>query len=355
MARIERNSVGIFGMAAIPALALLFIFLVVPAAVCAQQALPADMHEWALKSIDLVFREDFRGAEAEAQKIIRAYPDHPAGYFFMAAAADTWMLRYQSNRREAEFYRYCDQAIERAERILASNPQDEWARFFMGGADGYKGTYEVRYERYITGFRFGWKGVSVFLKMAQEGSKNPDIQFGIGAYEYWRSALMKMLWWMPGVDDKRADGIMKLRNVRQSGIYSKNPASMVLIDIYLNEERFQDALNVSEDMLRRYPRTLAFHWGKARSLHGLRRHEEAIEAYRHIFARCENDPNNNFYNLIQARMGMARSMAALGRNAEALEQLAAISGYTLSKDIRKRLESVLSEANTLRRRVERAS
>jgi len=319
----------------------------------AQQTLPADMHEAALKSIDFVFREDFRNAEAEAQKIIRAYPDHPAGYFFMAAVADAWMLRYQSSRREAEFYRYCDQAIERAERMIASNPKDEWARFFLGGADGYKGTYEVRYERYITGFRFGWKGVSVFLKMAAEGSQNPDIQFGIGTYDYWRSALMKMLWWMPGVEDKRSSGIQKLRGIRNTGIYTKVATSMVLIDIYLNEERFQDALNISETMQQSYPRALVFMWGRARALQGLKRHEDAITVYRQIFTKCENDPNNNFHNVIQARMGMARNMAALGRNAEALEQLNAIGGYTLSKDIRKRLESVLTEANSLRRRMER--
>jgi len=331
------------------------LFALCPFAAFAQQTLPADMHEIAVKSIDMVFREDFRGAEAEAQKLIRAYPDHPAGYFFMAAAADAWMLRHQSNRREAEFYRFCDQAIERAEKVLVGNPSDEWARFFLGGADGYKGTYEVRYERYITGFRFGWKGVSVFLKMASEGSKNPDIQFGIGTYDYWRSALMKLLWFMPGVEDKRAVGIEKLREVRRNGVYTKTPASMVLIDIYINENRFQDALTVADDMIRAYPRALVFQWGRAQALQGLKRHEDAVAAYRKIFTRCENDPNSNFYNLVQARMGMARNMAALGQNAEALEQLNAMNTYSLAKDIRKRLESVFSEANTLRRRVERAS
>jgi tetratricopeptide (TPR) repeat protein len=313
------------------------------------------MHEWARKSIDLVFREDFRGAEAEAQKIVRAYPDHPAGYFFVAAVADAWMLRFQSNRREAELHRLCDQAIERAERILASNPRDDWARFFLGAADGLKGTFEARYERYITAFRFGWKGVSVFLRMAADGSPNPDINFGIGTYDYWRSALMRLLWWMPGVEDKRAVGIERLRGVMQNGLYSRTSASMVLIDIFLNERRFQDALNLADRMIGQYPRAIVFQWGRASALHGLNRHEEAIAAYRQIFNRVQNDPNNNFFNNVQSRMGMARSMAALGRNAEALEQLQAISAYNLSRDIRKRMESVLSEANTLRRRVERAS
>ena len=341
----------------VPAMLLILCALVLPRAPLAQgvppEGIPADMHGWAVASVDFVFKEDFKNAEEEAKKILRAYPEHPAGYFFLAAVADGWMLRYQSSRREAEFYRYCEQAVEKAEKMLAKDPKDDWARFFMGGADGYKGTYEARYERYITAFRFGWKGVSVFLKMASEGSQNPDIQFGIGTYDYWRSALMKLLWWMPGVDDKRAVGIEKLKGVMKNGVYSRTAAGMVLTDVYLNENRHEDALAVANEMAKKYPRAIVFQWGRGAALQGLKRHDEAITAYRAIFARCEKEQNSNFYNLVQSRMGMARNMIALGRNAEALEQLAAVNEYALSKDIRKRLDSVLSEAGSLKRRAER--
>ena len=333
------------------AIAGLFFAFAPPAHAQASQTLPADMHASAAKSLDLVFREDYRNAEAEADKIIRTYPDHPAGYFFKAAVADAWMQRFQSNRREAEFHRLCDQAIERAESILAATPNDEWARFFLGASDGLKGTFEARYERYITAFRFGWKGVSVFLRMASEGSSNPDIRFGIGTYDYWRSALMRLLWWMPGVPDKRADGINTLRGVMQNGVYSRTSAAMVLVEIYQNEGLHQDALNLSDRMLQQYPRALVFHWSRAAALFGLKRYEEAIAAYRQIFERVEKDANSNFYNSVQSRMGMARSMAALGQSEEAKEQLTAIDGYTLSRDIRKRLEALLKEAETLKRRV----
>ncbi|MDR2577910.1 MAG: tetratricopeptide repeat protein [Chitinispirillales bacterium] len=321
----------------------------------AAQPLPQDMHEWAVRSIDLVFRENYRQAEEEARKIVRAYPDHPAGYFFLAAVAEAWMHRFQSTRREAEFYRFCDQAIERAERILAANPRDDWARFFLGGADGYKGTYEARHERYITAFRFGWKGVSVFLRMASDGSTIPDINFGIGTYEYWRSALTRMLWWMPGVPDNRASGIQKLRDVMANGLYTRTAAGMVLIDIFMNENRPQDALNLSDRLAQQHPRALVFQWGRAAALHGLNRHEEAVTVYGQILAKVEADANNTFFNSVQARMGLARSLAALGKNAEALEHITAMNNYNLTRDIRKRLDSVFSEANTLRRRLERAS
>jgi len=317
--------------------------------------LPDDMHAWAIASVDMVFKEDFRNAEEEAKKIIRKYPDHPAGYFFQAAVLDAWMFRYQSRRREREFFRLCDQAVERAEKILSSNRNDDWARFFMGGAEGYKGTYEGRYERWVTAFRHGWKGVSIFQNMASSGSKIPDIQFGIGTYDYWRSALMKLLWWMPGVSDNREVGIAKLKGVIENGIYSRSAAAMVLIDIYLNECRFADALELSNEMIKKYPRAMVFRWGQAAAFQGLEMHEDAIKAYQFILSRNEADQGSNHYNSILARTAIARSMVASGKNAGALEQVAAINRYDLDKDIRKRLDKTFSEVNTLRRQAESRS
>lgn len=335
--------------------AALIMLLALPLALSAQvPELPADMHESLVRAMDQVFRENFRTAEEEARKIMRAYPDHPAGYFVMAAVLDAWMLRFQSTRREAEFFRYCDQAIERGERMVAANPRDEWARFFIGGAHGYKGTYEVRYERYITGFRFGWAGVSIFMQMQRDGSQIPDINFGIGVYDYWRSALMRLLWWMPGVPDNRAEGIRKLRGVLSNGLYTRTATAMVLIDIYNNERRHQEALTLANDMSRRYPRALVFQWGRAISLEGLGRHEEAATVYAQILARVDADANNTFYNSLQARLGLGRTLAALGRNDEALEHLNAMNDYTLTRDIRRRAESFFSEAQTLRRRLGRS-
>ncbi|MDR0330804.1 MAG: tetratricopeptide repeat protein [Chitinispirillales bacterium] len=327
------------------------LLLFISAPLLAQpQGLPADLHTLGANCIELVFKEDYKNAEEEAKKIVRAYPEHPAGYFFLAAVADAWMLRYQSNKREAEFYRHCDQSVEKAEKILAADPNDDWARFFMGGAEGYKGTYEARYERYITAFRFGWKGVSVFIKMAAAGSKNPDINFGIGTYDYWRSALMKLLWWMPGVDDKRAVGIEKLKGVMKDGVYSRQAAGSVLIDVYLNENRFENALSVANEMNKKYPRCLIYLWGRAAALQGLKRHDEAVSAYQAILVKCEKDPNSNYYNAVKARVGMAKSLAALGRNGEAVEQAAAVGEYQLTKDIKKRLDSQLSDAEKIKKR-----
>ncbi len=191
--------------------------------------------------------------------------------------------------------------------------------------------------------------------MASGGSNNPDINFGIGTYDYWRSALMKMLWWMPGVEDKREIGIEKLKGVIKNGVYSKAAAGCVLIDVYMNEKRYEDALNIAADMGKRYPKALSFMWGRAAALQGLKRYDEAAAAYKAIYAKCENDQNTNYYNAVKARVGMAKAFLALGKNSEALEQVNAVNAYQLSKDIKKRLDADLSEANTIKKRANKGA
>ena len=177
--------------------------------------LNSDIHSWSIAAVDYVYGEQYNDAEETARKIIEKYPAHPAGYFFMALAIDSWMVAHVSDKKEEEFFRYCDLAVEKGEKILDKNPKDEWALFFIGGAEGYKGTFEARYGRWITAFRYGWKGVSVLMKLRDAKCDLVDIDVGIGCYEYWRSALIKSLWWMPNVDDKRQEGIALVQKARK--------------------------------------------------------------------------------------------------------------------------------------------
>ena len=111
--------------------------------------------------------EDHSGGDA------KRYPEHPAGYFFYAVVLDEWTGYYQSTKKENEFYRYCDLAVEKGQAMLDKQSTDAWAKFFVGGTEGLKGNFESRYERWITAFRYGWKGVSI-LKDLQKGIYDPQ-------------------------------------------------------------------------------------------------------------------------------------------------------------------------------------
>jgi tetratricopeptide (TPR) repeat protein len=307
------------------------------------------MHAWAIAAIDHIYSERFRDAEEEARKIIKKYPAHPAGFFFMAAAIDAWMSTHLSDKRENEFYRFCDLAVEKGDKMLEKNDNDPWVRFFMGGAEGYKGTYEARFGRWITAFRYGWKGVSILMQLRERKSDLADINYGIGSYEYWRSAMTKNLRWMPGVEDKRAQGIEKLQKVRTAGVYTRFSAANGLVDIYLNEKSFVQALAVADEALKKYPDSRWLLIGKARAHLGAKNYESARRAIRRVLARAENEPSEEHATISMCHFWLAKIECADGNFAECIAECDLMKTYQFDDDSRKQLDRYFDELESIKK------
>ncbi len=336
-----------------PLMSLLAVGVLATVSAREPQPLPRPMHTRALESIDLVYREDFDGALEAARAIVRSYPSHPAGDFFCAAALDAWMAHYRSNSREDEFYRHCNDAVEKAEKLADEGKDTPWSTFFMGGAEGLKGNYEMRYERWITAFRYGWKGVAILRRLHEKHDQMHDIEYGIGTYLYWRSAMAQVLKWLPGVKDEREEGLELLRSARAGGIYTKTASAAVLMQAMLNEGMFDSALVICEEMLRRYPKSLLFQRGRGRALHGLARYAEAERVFRHILVRVDTAEFENQYNAVMARYWLAKTSYRLGRYATCIAECEGMRSYALARELERRLDDYFREARELQEQAQR--
>lgn len=326
-----------------------FLFCSGSAASAVPPMLTSDMHVLVLSTINYIYNEQYNEAKDEARKIIRRYPAHPAGYFFMAATIDSWMTTHFSDKQENEFYRFCELAVEKGEKALEKNPDDEWVKFFIGGAEGYKGTYEARYERWITAFRYGWKGVSIFMQLQDRKCGIVDLSYGIGSYEYWRSALMKNLWWMPGVEDKRREGIEKLQKARNDGLYAKAAASVSLMDIYTNEKKYGEALRVAEESLFQYPSSLMFVFGKAGILFKLKKYAESGALYRKALLFLEADPDENRAAMAFCHFWIAKNDFFLAHYDECIMECERMKSYGLTDDNKKLMQKYFAEIESIKK------
>lgn len=225
------------------------------------ETLPLDMHNNAITCLTNVYSENFKSAKLNAKNIIKQDPKHPAGYFFYAAVLNAEMDYLQSEKYESEFYKYCDLAIEKGEKLLESS-DDVWVKFFTAGASGFKGAYESRCERWVTAFKQGWRGVSVFKEMLDDGIKIKDVEYGIATYDYWRSAKTKALWWMPGVKDKREESIVTLYKLVKEGVYVKESSAYNLCNILIDHEQYNKAELLASQTLNKYPGNLNFTYQK---------------------------------------------------------------------------------------------
>ncbi len=246
------------------------------------------------EALTLVHRDRFSAALKIFEEVKKKYPNHPVGYFFVAATLDARMAFYQSNNEEAEFVKNCEKAIELGEAAMQAWPDDTWNLFFTGGSYGTLGAFQGRYKRYITSFRNGLSGVDLLKQVYKQDQRFMDALFGMGVYTYWSSRLSKMLWWMPGVSDNRDEGIRQLKSAAGEGVYAAFPSVVNLAQILNLEKRYEESVELAEKWLKDYHdnRALSYHYAEA--LLGLGNLEKAKIVFRKILDFCDSEDRNNY-------------------------------------------------------------
>ena len=258
------------------------------------------------KGMDLLFRENFSAAIKLFEQIKKDYPNHPVGYFLTAAALDARMYFYLSADQEAEFMKNCEKAIEIGEALTQKNPRDTWVLFFTGGAYGYIGTFQTRYKRYITSFRNGWSGVTLLKQIHEMDNTFVDVLYGLGLYDYWSSKLSKLMWWMPGLGDKREEGINQLKRVASEGYYTSQPAAANLMWIYITENRQQEGIDIAQKMLQKYPSNRIFSFGLAEAYYYMGQYDKSERLFRYILDISDSEDFNNNVNALHCHLFLAR-------------------------------------------------
>jgi tetratricopeptide (TPR) repeat protein len=311
-----------------------------------------EIHTAGLAVIDCIYNEQYDRAEAVAGKIITDFPDNPAGDFYRAVAVFSWMKAHFSETREKEFFRACEDAVEKSERIIGKSPGDFWARFFMAGVEGLKGLYEYDREHWISAFKWGWKGVSVLDGLKREEVGMPDLDYGIGSYEYHRSEAVARIWWMPRVEDKRLSGKSKLLEVSSTGLYTRALAGESLAGILLNEGNFNDASAVCDRFLGSYPKSRIFLLCKARALAGMHRFDESEAIFSTILENIDRNRYEELRTIAYIHFWTGKIRLLRGRYAESIAEFDLMRQCKTRRDSLRELKKDFEEEISLRKQAE---
>ena len=330
----------------------LAIFIASAAGMGAVPPLPPEIHSAGLSVIDCIYHEQYDRAEAIAGKIIADFPGNPAGDFYRAVAVYSWMNAHFSETREKEFFRSCEDAVEKSERIIGRSPDDFWAQFFMAGVEGFKGLYEYNREHWISAFKWGWKGVSVLQDLKRNNAGIPDIEYGISSYDYRRSEAVARIWWMPRVEDKRSDAAGRLLNVSRTGVYTKVFAGESIAGIFVNEGKFNDAMEVCDRFLEHYPNSRIFLLYKARSLAGLRRYEESETLLRALGEKLEKNHDEELRTIAYVHFWIGKIRFMLGKYRESIAEFDLMQKCKTRRDSLKELNRDFDEEGSLRKQAE---
>ena len=302
-------------------------------------ALSPEIIELRRAGTEAVYNLDYATARAKFEEIRRLLPSHPVGDLNLATLL--WLEYLNKNRRlqtglykkDSSFYAGAEKAQEESEgdtvdpafdrafrdrmaqaktKALAlanRNRNDADAIYFLGAYYGVMAGYEASTARkFFAAMRNGSRSVDAHEKVVKLRPDYNDAYLSIGLYDYIVGSLpfaYKAFAAVAGVRGNKQRGIERLVKLIESNSASSDDARVLLMAVYQNEGRFEDALAILKSLNSKYPASYLLKLETASTLVELKR---ADEAYR-TFESLLNDPTSKpVFDLIQFQYAEALAL-----------------------------------------------
>ena len=236
------------------------------------------------EGFDALYNLDYEGARRHFTVMTREFPNHPAGYQFLAAGL--WLRTLNESRRlqaslyntegfykedkndktevnsAAEFKELTRKTKELCENRLARNPKDVDALYYLGASEGLKAAWGSMVERsFMSALRNGNDSVDHHKDLLKIDPTFTDAKVTVGMYDYVVGALplpVKILASIGGFRGSKKRGLATLEQVAREGVWAKDDAKSLLIALLKRESRFRDAFTYANELATKYPRNYLF-------------------------------------------------------------------------------------------------
>jgi tetratricopeptide (TPR) repeat protein len=210
-----------------------------------------------LKGIHLIYDRQFDDAEEQFRKIVAERPLEPAGYFYLAMVSWSRLASgFWSPSDVEEFKNRIDRAIETAEAQIGKKAPGSYDFFYLGGALGFKGRFELMKGEWLSSFFLATRAIDALKTCLGMDPSNKDVLLGIGTFDYYTarlSGVLKFLTYLLLHKGNKEEGLKKLNIAANEAIYSATESKSLLLHIYLFlEEDFRNSLLLSSELAKRY-------------------------------------------------------------------------------------------------------
>jgi tetratricopeptide (TPR) repeat protein len=235
------------------------------------------------EGFEALYNLDYEGARRRFVEMTRVFPDHPAGYQFIAVGV--WLKTLNESRRlqsalynqqgfykekddkvdpkvAAEFHEMTLKAKQLGEARLKRNPKDVEALYYLGGVEGLKAAWGGMVERsFMSALHNGSDAVDRHREVLKLDPNFTDAKVTIGMYDYVVGTLPPLVRvgaTMIGVHGSRRRGLAEMEDVAHNGKWAQDDAKSLLIALLKREGRFRDAYTYASELATKYPRNYLF-------------------------------------------------------------------------------------------------
>ena len=223
------------------------------------------------------------------------------------------------------FYEGIAKSQENAEKYLEAHPGDKEARYYLGSCHGALGVFAFTIERsYRKALKHGRETYRIQRKIVDEDPDFIDAYMTLGSYEYVVGNLPWYIKWfatLAGYHGTEVRGFEYVARAAREGYFVKDDARLLLMVMYVREDENNYALEMAQQLHRRYPENYMFHLNQAQILERMDEPARAAAMYAAVAARAEKRvPNYQKLPLEKIRYPLANRLLALGSEDQALDQ-----------------------------------
>jgi len=216
-----------------------------------------------IEGINHLYDLEFDEAERHFSKVVSERPEHPAGYFYRAMV--TWSrlsVGFWTAQNLAEYVERIDQTITVARRGIEKNEKDSQSYFYLGGALGFKGRFELMRQNWFSSYNLAYDAIQALKTCQKLDPDNKDVLLGLGIYDYYTarlSGVLKFLTYLFLHKGNKDEGLRKLHTAANEAVYSGLEAKSMLVHIYLYlEEDYSKALPLIQDLRTRFKKNMRY-------------------------------------------------------------------------------------------------
>ncbi len=259
-----------------------------------------------LRGVEFIYNLKFDSARSQFNEVVRLYPKHPSGHFFLAMV-EWWriLINPDDTSYDEYYYSLLDKVIYLCDEILKKNPNDVTALFFKGGSIGFRGRLRVHREQWLYAANDGRLAIPIVHQAYQLEPNNVDVLLGMGIYNYYRDVIPEeypfvkpfVIFFPKG--DKML-GIQQLKYAAENAKFANYEATYFLIQILSNyEKKFSQALSLAQKLYKKFPTNPVFHRYVGRLYASVGKWEETRKMFSEILENCNKKLYG--YNVLYAR------------------------------------------------------
>jgi hypothetical protein len=284
----------------------------------------APLKATARQAIGQMIGSDYPAAFRLADSLVKADPDEPMGHVLRLLTFGLRMIDYDEFLDSAGFLSTYSQAITSLNAYERRHGPSSYSLTMAGFAKAIHASFYLQQKRYLSALNTGMDALKLLDEAKTSDAANVDVDFFLGMYDYARAELRRKLWmvmfWYPG--DKQ-QGRKRLEACGRDAEIAGDAARLALIDIYIQEERFAQAVELIAGMRQRYPQSRFVAWGQARYCLARKEFDAAAARFNQLALSYEADRLAGF-NALTTRRQQIECLLKSGRSQEARQIGAAV-------------------------------